>query len=330
MKAREAAAPCKGPEAAARGHAARSDVSDRHLLQLFPDSIQPSFWQASTALCDRPLSPRRTVNPEFDATMKPSQCLYSSQRALYRVFVRPTATSQLPALAALPRLPARTYAIVRKRRDNRLGLSAAAQVAAEGNRSHDPRFTTELTIQRSGRSRLPQDHEITDPQIMVHDNDVVEGPLRTQFVLTRVEPHESLRMVSPYVPATKETPQKFAVCRIVDKKAEFEKAKLAKAKEQEKKQRAAKDKELEVNWGIGPNDLQTKIGTLARLMEGPVKVTVKFGRKKGSKTKLEYADMEELVRKVREQISEMGAREHKPAEGFIGKTMMLHFASKHA
>jgi translation initiation factor IF-3 len=165
---------------------------------------------------------------------------------------------------------------------------------------------------------------------MVHDNGVLEGPLRTQFVLTRVEPHESLRMVSPYVPATKEQPQKFAVCRIVDKKAEFEKAKLAKTKEQEKKQRVAKDKELEVNWGIGPNDLQTKIGTVARLMEGPVKVTVKFGRKKGSKASLEYADMEELVKKVREQIAEMGGREHRPAEGSIGKTMMLHFASKHA
>ena len=117
--------------------------------------------------------------------------------------------------------------------------------------------------------------------------------------------------------------------RLAGLEAELAEAEKA-AKEQEKKQRAAKDKELEVNWGIGPNDLQTKIGTLARLMEGPVKVTVKFGRKKGSKTKLEYADMEELVRKVREQISEMGAREHKPAEGFIGKTMMLHFASKHA
>jgi translation initiation factor IF-3 len=60
----------------------------------------------------------------------------------------------------------------------------ATQQLARDNRGFDKRFTTQQDIDRSGRDRPPQDHEITDPQIMVIDNGATEGPLASSFVLT--------------------------------------------------------------------------------------------------------------------------------------------------
>jgi len=267
--------------------------------------------------------------------MRPPSCLYSSQRALYGVFIRPntSTTTQLTSLAPW-RLTAsyaqqsRSYANRRGRRNDNLTLTASEQVAQEATRKHDPRYTTATDVERSGRSRLPRDHEITDPQIMVHEADVIEGPLRTQFVMTRIEPHESLRMVSPYVPATKESPEQFAVCRVVDKKAEFEKEKQKKLQNQAKKQNAVKEKALDINWGTAPNDLQIKIDTLKRLLDGPTKIKVTFGKKKRSKTEVAHDDMKALVQKVKTEAMVAGGREFKPAEGHLGGSLQVYFASK--
>ncbi|KAK0383445.1 hypothetical protein NLU13_9356 [Sarocladium strictum] len=266
--------------------------------------------------------------------MKPSPCLYSSQRALYRVFIRPATTTIHPLslhawhLTASPVQQSRAYAIRRSKRNTIQQLSPSEQVAQEESRKHDPRYTTAADVERSGRARLPRDHEITDPQIMVHERDVIEGPLRTQFVMTRIEPHESLRMVSPYVPATKDAPAKYAVCRIVNKKEEFEKEKQKKAQQQAKKQKAVKEKEVEINWGTAPNDLQTKIGTLTRLLGSATKVTVSLGKKKGSKAELVQDDMKNLVQKIKDEVMAVGGREIKPQEGSLGGNMKLYFASK--
>jgi translation initiation factor IF-3 len=206
-------------------------------------------------------------------------------------------------------------------------LTAAEQVALDDVK-HDPRFTTAASVERSGRSRLPRDHEITDPQIMVHEKEMIEGPLRTQFVLTKIEPYESLRMVTPYVPATKEEPQKFAVCRIVNKKDEV--AKEKRSREGKQKVIKVKEKTIEVNWGIDTNDLRTKFIAMKKLFDGPAKVTVRFGKKKGSKAKPDYNDQKALVQKVIEEVIKMGGREMRPMEGaFEQGPVSLLFASKH-
>ncbi|KAL2207549.1 hypothetical protein CC79DRAFT_1333355 [Sarocladium strictum] len=266
--------------------------------------------------------------------MRPASCLHSPHRALYRVFVYPTiATVRNQAAAAPWRISvteaqqARSYAIRRSKRNQDVPLTAAEMVALEDVK-HDPRFTTAASVQRSGRSRLPRDHEITDPQIMVHEKEMVEGPLRTQFVLTKIEPHESLRMVTPYVPATKEAPQKFAVCKIVNKADEV--AKLKQSRESKQKAKKVKEKTIEVNWGIDANDLRTKFIGLKKLMDGPSKVTVRFGKKKGSKVKPDYNDQTALIQKVIQETIKMGGREMRPMEGAIQDgAVSLLFASKH-
>lgn len=266
-------------------------------------------------------------------------CAESSRRALYRVFVRPaqpvpcTAVSHRVTWQAPPiALSYQCATLTRTSRPKKPAAESASEVVARSERNFDPRYTTAKDVERMGRSRLPQDHEITDPDILVIDDDgTLEGPLATRFVMTKIQEHESLRMSRPYVPATKDKPAELAICKIVNKKADFERQKLAKEKKSNSSKLKGKNKELEINWAIGDHDLETKFKQLRKFLDGPNKVHIQFGKKKGSKTKTSDQDARILVTKVRDEIlNNMPAKEFKPPEGEIGAKYALYMAGKSA
>ncbi|KAG8409399.1 hypothetical protein J3459_017575 [Metarhizium acridum] len=276
--------------------------------------------------------------------MRPTpQCVYNSRRALYRVFVSP---SEAPALCTVSRLrlfprPAshrnalsathvRGYAAKPPARGPRGRTSvAAAEQLAHDNRGFDKRYTTQQDIARSGRDRPPQDHEITDPQIMVIDNGATEGPLATSFVLTRLEPHESLRMVQPYVPADPKNGRRgaqLAVCKIVNKRDEYERQKQLK----EKKKAAVgkpKTKELELTWAIGEHDLATKMRQMGQFLGKGMKVEVLVAKKKGGK-QVDGKEAEGVVRRIRDEVDKAGGREGKSASGAVGGTYRMYLEGR--
>lgn len=116
-----------------------------------------------------------------------------------------------------------------------------------------------------------------------------------------------------------------AICRIMTlsdlllQKRDKEKAQ----KELRKSVKQAVPKQIELNWAIGPNDLEHKLTQLKSFIEDGKKVEVVLARRK-KKRQATMAEGEELMKKVRTKLEEIDAREIKPMEGReIGKHIML-------
>ena len=272
--------------------------------------------------------------------MSRRQCLLTTRLALYRVFVSPL---DRPELARQLLLRSRPHSLAsvrcfsysppqclkRKPRPPREPVDASALDDRE-DLGFDPRYTTKEVIARSGRDRLPRDLEIKDPRIMVMEKGVVEGPLSTMFVLSKLLPEESLRMTTPYIPARDGAPESFAVCKIVNKKEEYEKERDKRTKQKVNAAAggvAPKTKEMELSWGISGGDVDTKMRQIVGFLEKGMKVRVVFGKKKRGK-EVTGKDAAALVAKVREGIEGAGGRESKGAEGDIGGTYRMYIEKK--
>lgn len=311
--------------------------------------------------------------------MRGSQCLCNSRSALYRVFVSPSGrpeslgqqlcrhTHAATTLVTSQSSPSsslvdpswlkagsqlRYYANGPKpsRSGRQAGENAASSVE---DRGYDKRFTTQRDVDRSGRDRLPWDHEITDPQIMVIDGGASEGPLATRFVLSKLEPGESLRMIQPYIPAgtkissqntstadstdtkasssqpsttpgTTTTVAQYAVCKIVNKREEYERQRQLKERKKAAAAGKPKTKELELTWAIGGQDLATKLRQLGGFLSKGMKVELTFGKKKGGRL-VGAEEAAEVLKKVREEVVALGGREGKPASGQVGGTMRMFY-----
>lgn len=284
------------------------------------------------------------------------QCLYSSRRALYRVFIFPAELRRagpVPVPARhQPRLLASAWAGLQggcigaqlrlygkpSRPPPRSGGRGPGDVSSRDPeaRGFDRRFTTQKDIERSGRDRPPQDHEITDPQIMVIDNGASEGPLATSFVLTKLEAEESLRMIQPYVPADPKNGRpgaQLAVCKIVNKRDEYARQRQLKERRKAGGEGGGggggkpKTKELELTWAIGAHDLATKMRQMGGFLGKGMKVDLMLGRKKGGK-QVSGEEAADVVRRVREEVAAHGGREGKPASGQVGGTLRLFLEGK--
>lgn len=191
----------------------------------------------------------------------------------------------------------------------------------------DRRFTLGDYMEKTGKDRLPQDYEITDPKILVLDGGTIEGPLVTRFVMTKLSTGESLRMVQPYKPAnTKEgTPEQYALCKIVNVQEEYK----AERERKEKRKLSAKPKvkEVELSWGISENDLVTKTRQLGEFLEKGCKVEVVLGKKKRGRNVTEK-DAQEVLKRVRAEAEARNAMETKTPQGDVGEVMRLTLESK--
>lgn len=211
-----------------------------------------------------------------------------------------------------------------RRRDGDLEEKAAAMDAEE---RIDRRYTLKDYMEKTGRDRLPRDHEITDPQILVLDGGSIEGPLSTRFVMTKLTSGESLRMVQPYTPPNPKEgkPASYALCKIVNIQDEY---KAEKERKEKKKQTAKpKTKEVELSWGISEHDLITKTRQMGGFLEKGLKVEVVLGKKKGGRNVSEK-DAQELLKRIRQEVEARNAMESKPVQGEVGGVMRLALESK--
>ncbi|KAH6988036.1 translation initiation factor IF-3 [Ilyonectria sp. MPI-CAGE-AT-0026] len=274
--------------------------------------------------------------------MSSLSCFNNSRRALYRVFVSPLERREaslqrqlLPLVHGHASTAARPPTIHGLHQSRSFVASASRlkslrpalepRVVDDDDRGFDKRYTTKEDVTKSGRDRYPQDHEITDPKIMVLDNGNFDGPLLTRHVLTRLDDSESLRMVNPYVPAKPKDgiPAQYAVCKVVNKKEEYERQREAKERRRVSKATSAKSKELELNWAIGDHDMQTKMRQLSNFLSKGMRVEVILGKKKNSR-KVDDAEAGEVLDKVKKGVEEVGAREYKPMNGHVNKTLRLY------
>lgn len=212
------------------------------------------------------------------------------------------------------------------RRGGPVDLDARA-AALEEEEKIDRRYTLGDYMEKTGRDRLPRDYEITDPQILVLDGGSIEGPLASRFVMTKLSPGESLRMVKPYTPANPKegTPAQYALCKIVDIQEEYKAER--ERKEKKKGSGKPKTKEIELSWGISEHDLVTKTRQVAGFLEKGFKVEVVMGKKKGGR-KVTEKDAQDVLKKIRQEVEAHNGMESKPPQGEVGGVMRLMLESK--
>lgn len=273
------------------------------------------------------------------------QCVNTCRKALYRVFVlSPSerheallANQLVPALLQQARVPAQRQLRAQGGKQQARPFSSSPLLLArppmeilqprDDERNYDRRYTTKEDVEKSGRGRLPQDFEITDPYIMVLDNGKFNGPMPPRKAIGSLAPDESLRMIQPYVPARPKdgVMETHAICKIVNKAEEY--ARARQLRERRKQTKAAGVKNVELNWGIGDHDLATKIRRISNFLEKGMKVEVELGVKKRAK-KVDDTVAQEVVKRLRKSVEEVGAREFRPEEGGLNRTMRLYFEGK--
>ncbi|KJZ70251.1 hypothetical protein HIM_10365 [Hirsutella minnesotensis 3608] len=308
----------------------------------------------------------------------PPACLYSAtRRALYHVFVSPLATvpnglardmnrrvvvSQhtqqrhiqrsarrppfSPSRGFGPRGPSRG-------RDNE--AEEQDEDEDDGRGGVDRRYTLKQDIDRLRRDRMPQDEEITDPFIMVIDKGAPEGPLRTQFVLSKLTADETLRMLQPYVPAKYgPDPDAYALCKIYNRREEYQRQQEVKAARRKLAARPAwisneggtsegvvasavvagvrgkgKTKELDVSWAIGPHDLAIKMRQMGRFVQRGMRVELTVERKRGGRPTTEE-EAAALLRSIREHVEANGGKLKGEPSGEPLRTVKMIIESKTA
>lgn len=185
-------------------------------------------------------------------------------------------------------------------------------------------YKTLEEYEKTDRSRLPQDFEITDPKIMVINNGNIEGPIPTQIALRRLSEEESLRMFQAYSPGDpkKGIPMSYAMCKVVNKRDEYARQRELKERKRVSKATESRHKELEMNWGIGENDLDNKLKRLETFLGKGWKVDLIFGKKR--KKEVDEKEIMDMLNKVKKWVKEAGAREYREMEGEPGKKMTIH------
>jgi translation initiation factor IF-3 len=265
--------------------------------------------------------------------MASSKCLLSTRLALYRVFVSPLepASSSSPyslrALSAssrpqfsnqqLPyaRIPSQTrnFTNVPKK------ITGPARKASPNNRVPGTKVSLE---------RLPRDHEITDNMVMVVEADgKLSGPHRTRDILSKIDQSiSSLRTIQPKPLNPAQGQPAFAICKIINKKEEFQRQ-VASQKQQKEAQQARrkqnKVKELELSWAIAPHDMAFKLKQLRTFLEKGHKVDLLIAKKKDGK-RVTKDEAETMFTQIQAAIQEVEvAKERKSPSGQPGGLMRI-------
>ncbi|PHH62617.1 hypothetical protein CDD81_6851 [Ophiocordyceps australis] len=162
---------------------------------------------------------------------------------------------------------------------------------------------------KASTRQKPQDIEIEDRTIMVIDGDgPPAGPFRTGEVISRLENHEVLIMLQR---AKEGQP---AVCKIMVRSQLARKQEAQAAKQRELHKRQGLDKKLKevvLTWAIAEHDLGIKMRQLKGFLAKGYRVEVLVGkRKKGTKmTQMADEDKEEVLRRVKSAVGEVGGVE---------------------
>jgi translation initiation factor IF-3 len=120
-----------------------------------------------------------------------------------------------------------------------------------------------------------------------------------------------------------------AVVRIF-KRADLIKQKLERKKAIQKQQKSVKDrapKQMELNWAIGSHDLDIKLGQLENFLEKGKTVEIILAAKRKQR-KATPEEGEEVLKKIRERLIKVDAREVKRMDGQVLKQATLTVRKK--
>ncbi len=242
--------------------------------------------------------------------MRGARCLFSSTAALRQIFVTSalsleTTTCRVHIPPLLPSAPIfrRCFAIQRR------PASAAASAST----------TSHL-----------RDYGIKSTFIHVRDDETgrLSEPQKTADILRKIDIRAKSLLVVAVPPPRgdgeeNDSRPRYPICRIVDRKAE-----VAEQKEVRKLavQDSIKEKEIELNWAIAPNDLELRLKQLRNFLEKGYRVQISLlsRARKRSKRAATADEAKALLCTVHDTLGEIpGAQEVKKASGVVGKTITM-------
>ena len=245
--------------------------------------------------------------------MRGGHCLYSSATALRRVFFQ-----SIPQAAWQPErlfLPGFAPRLVLRYQPQR-GLKFSRKTPSNPVR------------------KFPRDQDIKFPFVHIRSpGGQLSEPQRTRTVLDSLnKERETLVLVA--FPKAKEGDAgggadegfKWPICRVADLKEELRKEQEELDKQKSARKLATRTKEIELNWAIAPNDLQTRLRQLKAFLEKGLRVEILLLRKAGRDRKKRATEEEagEVLRIVKETIAEVpGVKEFKKEQGKVGGQVRL-------
>ena len=232
-------------------------------------------------------------------------------------------------LRALCPPPQRPIVCRRVVRQNRASLSISARRTAQaffvnrniaaGVNGKGPRVAVQ---EKDKLSDLVKDEEIDAPAgVQLVQADGKLGPVQhVGAVLRSINgQNEHLVQVSP---PTEDRPT--AVVRVF-KRADLIRQRLEREKAAKKQQKSTKDrapKQMELNWAIGPHDLEMKLGQMEGFLgKGRIVEIILAAKRRQRRASPEEG--EEVLKKIREMLQHIDAREVKPMDGEVLKQAIL-------
>lgn len=152
------------------------------------------------------------------------------------------------------------------------------------------------------------------------------GPVQQLTAVLRTVDREEEHLVQVSPPVEK---RPTAVVRIF-KRADLIRQKVERRKAVQKQQKSLKDKapkQMELNWAIGPHDLDIKLGQLESFVEKGKTVEIILAAKRKQR-KAEVEEGEAVLKKIRERLMSIDAREIKPMDGQVLKQAILTVRKK--
>jgi translation initiation factor IF-3 len=149
---------------------------------------------------------------------------------------------------------------------------------------------------------------------------------------------EKTHYLEQVTPDDPDDPDYLPVCRIVNKKEEYEVQKQRKSAAKASKQRSAKSsaagaKTVELSWAIDQHDLSHRLGRIKDFLSQGRRVEVAIAKKKGGRLAT-VEECESLLRSLKETVeSVLGARELKSDDDEgpppkLGAPRLMNFVGK--
>ena len=138
-------------------------------------------------------------------------------------------------------------------------------------------------------------------------------PTRLETLMDGIAPTDVVQELSP----TGQFPDTAVVKVVAREELLKEVAQREQAlKDFQKKSKQLKPKQLELNWAISGHDFEIKLAQMADFLDKGKKVEILLAPKKRQRRATEE-EAQEVIKKLRDKIDEVGAREVKTMEGAL-------------
>lgn len=246
-----------------------------------------------------------------DSLLTPAQCLL---RAILPIPQRPIASRSLLIL----RQPRANFSVCVSRHAkpflSQKNVAGTENTGKYGSKANRPKYDI--------LSDYIKDEDINAPDgVQMVQPDGKLAPVQSLMEVLRLVNRDEEHVVQ-VSPPNNHRPT--AVVRIL-KRADLIKQKLDKQKTQQKQQRTMKDrapKQIELNWAIGPHDLDIKLGQLESFLGKGKTVEIILAAKRKQR-KANEEEGAEVLKKIRDKMGDIDGREVKPMEGQVLKQVVL-------